>query len=130
MLSVRKEELLSEGLMGIVMVAMGAGNFFSERDLITGAILGIYIFLWIATFLYKKHCGREPWDELTKENYAKARKFTLHFIEIALLICIMLCIIFHPSIMITAGMMMLICGIIKLIQTGAFLYYDSHSAYM
>lgn len=82
---------------------------------------------YVASFIYRRKVKSEPWDELTIKNYADARRLTLFFVELTLLIWAIICIMGQFQVTIKAHHILFYYGCIKLVQTGSFLYYDSHS---
>ena len=128
MLSVRKREMLSNGVTGINLIAVGVVCLLPVREWLTMIVMGIYFISLICVHLYIRHCKREPWDELARENHSKAIRLTLLFIELALLLYGMVDIIFKVSVTINTGTIFLLFGIIQLVQTLMFLYFDYRSA--
>ena len=126
MLSVRKEELLTNGLVGLAGILFSVLNFFADKDSLACISFAVIVFLYAGAYYYRRKVKNEPWDELTVENYAKARRLTLLFVELTLLIWTVLCIIGHLRVTISASHILFYYGSIKLVQTGAFLYFESH----
>lgn len=127
MLSVRKQELLQNGPIGIACILMSVFEFFSNKDILSLILLITIILVYITSHIYQSKVKNEPWDELTTKNYANARRITLYFVEFTLLIWAIICIIGQFHITIRASHILFYYGAIKLVQTAAFLYYDSHS---
>lgn len=125
MLSVRKEELLSNGLIGIACVLFSLLDFFTNRDILAYVTFAIIIVVYAAAYIYRGKAQHEPWDEFTTENYANARRITLLFVEFTLLVWGIICIFGQLQVPIKACHILLYYGAIKLVQTGAFLYFDS-----
>lgn len=126
MLSVRKQEVLQNGLIGIACILISILDFFSNKDILAMILLIIIVFAYIVVHIYQSKVKNEPWDELTIENYANARRITLYFVEFTLLIWAIICIIGRFHILIRASHILFYYGAIKLVQIVAFLYYDSH----
>lgn len=125
-MSVRKEELLSDGLTGIIFVLVSLIETFYKNEYLLSIIMGSYLIASVFLYISKVKRKQEPWDEFTRENYGKARKVTLACIEIGTLLGCAIFIVLPFNIAITSELLFLIYGTIKIIQTGAFLYYDMH----
>ncbi|WP_088187129.1 hypothetical protein [Desulfosporosinus sp. FKA] len=126
MLSVRKKELFTNGLAGITCILMSVLDFFANKDILACIWFAIIVVIYVIAYIYQGKVKNEPWDELATENYAKARRFTLLFVELTLLIYTMIFIIGHFQVAIKPSHILFYYGAIKLVQTGTFLYYDSH----
>ena len=126
MLSVRKQEILQSGLIGIACILISVLDFFIHKDILACILLLIVVFVYIAIHIYQSKVKNEPWDELTTKNYANARRITLYFVEFTLLILAIICIIGGFHIAIGASHILFYYGAIKIVQTVAFLYYDAH----
>lgn len=126
MLSVRKEEVLTNGLLGITCMIFSILDFFTYKDILACIVFPVIVVVYIAGYVYRRRRQNEPWDEMASAHYARARRITLLFVEFTLLIWGLICVTghFHPTI--RASHLMFYYGTIKLVQTGAFLYYDSH----
>lgn len=125
MLSVRKEELLSDGLIGIVSVLVSVMDWFTNKELLACILLAFIVVIYVAVYIYQARAKKEPWDELTRENYANARRITLLFVEITLLIWAIICLAGHFQVTLKASHILFYYGMVKLVQTGAFLCYDA-----
>lgn len=126
MLSVRKQEVLQNGVIGIVCVLISVLEFFTNKDLWAMILLISMILIYVVAYIYRSKVKNEPWDELTTKNYANARRLTLYYVEFTLLIWSIICIIGRFHVPIKASNLLFYYGTIKLVQTVAFLYYDSH----
>lgn len=126
MLSVRKQEILQNGMIGAVCIIFSVINWFTDRDLLAVIVLGLIILMSLASFVYQRKNKQEPWDELTVHNYAVARRITLFYVEATLLIWTIMCVLLHVQVTIEASHILFYYGSIKLVQTGSFLYNDSH----
>lgn len=126
MVSVRKEEMLTNGLMGIACTLISILDFFTFKDIWVSVFFVIIVILYAAGVIYRKKFKKEPWDELTTDNYAKARRITLSFVELTLPTLAIICILGHLQIVLKSSHILFYYGMIKLVQTAAFLYYDTH----
>lgn len=82
----------------------------------------IIVVLYAVGVIYRKKLKKEPWDELTINNYAKARRITLSFVELTLPTLAVICILGHLQVVLKSSYILLYFGFIKLVQTAAFLY--------
>jgi len=128
MLSVRKSILLTTGLSGIFCALFGSLDFFVQRDIMSLIFFGIFVVVAIFNLIYLSKKRREPWDELTRENIAKAEHFTLLFTEILLLLVGIIIILGRFTFAAKASHILILYGVIQIIYTAAFLFYDSPSA--
>lgn len=119
-LSVCTKEMITEGLSGSCMVLAGVLYLFFEANLWTTLISGILL-LGVLISLFANRMKSEPWDEMTKEHYAKARSMTLNGTEIVLLLLGIFLLLLKSEFLFNAGTLLFLVGCLKCVRTVCFL---------
>ena len=91
-------------------------------------IFGAIILILMTISIIARRMKSEPWDEMAARNYAKARRITMNFLEIVMLICGVFFLLFHVNIVIGFELPLFALGCIYFIQTSAFVFIDRKEA--
>ena len=119
-LTIRKREILSDGLIGLGGIIAGILSF-RNADIVSVVVITLVLMGSLTGLLIAKRKINEPWDEMTKMNYANARKQTLWLIISAIIGISCFMILTKATFTIKAGHMMITYGFIIIIQLVFFL---------
>ncbi len=125
MVSIRKNELLTTGLFGIIMLARGIIEIYCENKIISivSAFMALVYFIWMSIFIFRANV--ESLDEFAKLNYGKACITTLIVFAEICTISTLLFYILDFSILLNSNTISIILGCILIFNAAAFIYYDT-----
>ncbi len=93
MISVRKLEVMFDGINALAFIATGVIDLLSSGSVIPTILIIIILAGTLAkTYALRKY-KKEVWDELARENHAQACKATLYYTQIAILVLAIVSII-------------------------------------
>ncbi len=94
MLSLRKKEILTTGLSGLSLIALGFVNSFNENKILSISLLVFIICSFSLSKLYLKKAKSDTWDELANEHYNISQSLTSSIINLIFALLLLSFILF------------------------------------
>ena len=122
-ITVVKKELLTDCATYGSSLAMGILSTFQTESPIVIVIGAALLVIMLASFFLRR-IKTDPWDEMTREYYNKARKFTLLVVNLSIMLTGIYLVISRDKIIITSSSILIILGVIGLIQLFSYVWIE------
>lgn len=126
-LSIKNKELMTSGVVGVVLILSGAILLFLEENLFA-VIVDCVLLLAMLFAVWIQRKDSEPFDEMTKENSDEAANKTAYLLHILLVVLAIYLLISRQTITLNGGSIMMFIGSIQLIKMAFFLYIDGKAS--
>ncbi len=128
MISLRKKEVLSTGLSGLSLIALGVANSFNENKILSISLLIFIICSYVLSKRYLKKAQSDTWDELANEHHNIAESLTSSIINLIFALLLLSFIIFDYEITINYSNLAIFCGSTIIFRVLIFVLLESSNS--
>lgn len=125
MISLKKDSIINDGLVGFAMIATGLAFIFSSNKIFAVVMLCISIFAEVIPHLLVIKKQKDIFDELARTNQDKAARSAFDVTTVLLLILSVFLLISSRSITIRFEHVWMVFGLLKIIRCAFFCLYES-----
>ncbi len=128
MISLRKKEVLTTGLSGLSIIALGVINSFDGNKILTISLLIFLVCSHVLSTRYLKKAQSDTWDELANEHHSLAESLTSSIINLIFILLLFSFVIFDYEITINYSNLAIFYGSTIIFKVLIFVILESSNS--